>query len=280
MPTFDFQRHPCVLLAGWYAVGRVTATLPVGTGSTVVLAACLFGLAATCSCFRRRTAAAATVAALAFLLGAWHGAADRRATVSGVPFADGEITGCVLETPEPTAAGDTLLRLRSGGLEFRLKVRPSARQAEQALLSLRRGDRVRAWARTGLPAAFANPGATCPGRSLRSAGIDRVGTVKSALLVEPLGSGEPGLLRWADQSRYRLRAALDRIAGSDRDARGLLGAMLLGDRGGLPPATLDQLRSAGLVHLIAVSGLHVGLILFLVLGVFRRLPGPLLILMA
>ena len=215
------------------------------------------------------------VAAMAFLPGAWHGGADRLETASGAPFVDGEITGRILETPEQMASGDTLLRLRSGGRTFRLKARPSPYQEERRLMSLRRGDLIRVWARTGLPESFANPEADSPGRSLRSAGIDRVGTVKSALMVERLASGEPGLLRWADQARFRLRDGLDRIAGADPDARGLLGAMLLGDRGALPPSTLDRLRSAGLVHLIAVSGLHVGLILFMVLGAFRRLPGPL-----
>ncbi len=215
------------------------------------------------------------VAAMAFLPGAWHGGADRLENGCGALFVDGEITGRILETPEQMASGDTLLRLRSGGRIFRLKARPSPYQEERRLLSLRRGDLIRVWARTGLPEPFANPEADSPGRSLRSAGIDRVGTVKSALMVERLASGEPGLLRWADHVRFRLRNALDRIAGADPNARGLLGAMLLGDRAALPPSTLDRLRSAGLVHLIAVSGLHVGLILFMALGAFRRLPGPL-----
>jgi competence protein ComEC len=52
----------------------------------------------------------------------------------------------------------------------------------------------------------------------------------------------------------------------------LLGGILFGLRSGLPPAVEENFRAAGVSHLLAVSGLHVGLLAFLVirlLGLLR-----------
>jgi competence protein ComEC len=46
--------------------------------------------------------------------------------------------------------------------------------------------------------------------------------------------------------------------------------MLLGDRAALDPADARVLRSSGLVHLLSISGLHVGLSLGLLLAVLGR----------
>lgn len=55
----------------------------------------------------------------------------------------------------------------------------------------------------------------------------------------------------------------------------LLKGILLGKRGDVPSETLDIFRNSGTFHVLAVSGLHVGLIaLFIYLGLsaFRRIP--------
>ncbi len=275
MASFDPKRYPCVVLAGYYLSGRTLTALLSEHVMLVIAAAAILGVGAVSILRRRSPGAAALLAAMLFVLGVAHGSADLHEGDSGVPFVEKEWTGRVLEMPERSVAGDSILRLDAGGRVLRLKVRPSPRTAERRLMALRTGDRVRVWARTGLPAPLANPGADYPGRALRSGGIHRVGTVKSARLVELLASGEPGLLRGVDHARSRFRAGLDRIGKADPEVRGLLGAMLLGDRAGLPVETVERLRSAGLVHLIAVSGLHVGLILLLVLGALHRLPLPL-----
>jgi competence protein ComEC len=49
-----------------------------------------------------------------------------------------------------------------------------------------------------------------------------------------------------------------------------MGAMLLGDRAALPPDLNRTLRCAGLIHLVAISGLHVGVIAMVVFGMLRR----------
>ncbi|MYF97940.1 ComEC/Rec2 family competence protein [Candidatus Poribacteria bacterium] len=55
----------------------------------------------------------------------------------------------------------------------------------------------------------------------------------------------------------------------------LLKGILLGKRGDLPSETLEIFRNSGTFHVLAVSGLHVGLIAFfcyLALSAFRRIP--------
>ena len=60
-----------------------------------------------------------------------------------------------------------------------------------------------------------------------------------------------------------LRASIARAARpleSDGDARGLVAALLLGRREGVSPATLDLFTRTGTRHMLALSGLHVGLV--------------------
>lgn len=68
--------------------------------------------------------------------------------------------------------------------------------------------------------------------------------------------------------RARLAARLDRheeSAGLERGLRGMGRALLLGDRSALDPAVTDLFTRTGTRHLLAVSGLHVGLVAGLVL---------------
>lgn len=72
------------------------------------------------------------------------------------------------------------------------------------------------------------------------------------VLLAPAGR----LARWTAQARDRARRALQR---TDRPyGAGMLAGLLLGDRNAVPEVAQDGLSAAGLGHLLAVSGLHVG----------------------
>ena len=58
------------------------------------------------------------------------------------------------------------------------------------------------------------------------------------------------------------------------DQAPLARALLLGDRGGLDAEFQAQARLIGVAHVLAVSGLHVGFIAALLLGIFKLLPIP------
>lgn len=66
-----------------------------------------------------------------------------------------------------------------------------------------------------------------------------------------------GVQRWIAQLRWRMA---ERIARQVPGRSGALAAALLtGDRSRLDPADVDALRSAGLGHMLAISGMHMGL---------------------
>ncbi len=82
--------------------------------------------------------------------------------------------------------------------------------------------------------------------------------VKSRLLLEGMGRTPGGIERAALRLRRGLVAA---VTSTGRQGSILAQALVLGDSRRVPPDWKTGLRRAGLSHLLAVSGLHVGLIL-------------------
>ena len=77
--------------------------------------------------------------------------------------------------------------------------------------------------------------------------------------------------RWASARADRLRAFIDSIPFPSEGTAPLLKALLTGDRSGLSKDTVRVFRESGGAHLLALSGLHIG-ILYLILS---RLLWPL-----
>lgn len=74
---------------------------------------------------------------------------------------------------------------------------------------------------------------------------------------------------WADRWRWELRRSWQERCSPEVAA--WLAALLLGDRSGLSTRTLERFRSVGLGHLLAISGLHVGILVALLLWLPKRL---------
>lgn len=74
--------------------------------------------------------------------------------------------------------------------------------------------------------------------------------------------------------RHVISHQLDQM--KDQQAASVAKALLLGERSAVPEKILEQVRDAGLAHLLAISGLHVGLmagfIFFLVRGLLACIP--------
>lgn len=83
--------------------------------------------------------------------------------------------------------------------------------------------------------------------------------------------GNP-LLRWGYRLREALFARLDPLLG---ERSGLLKALLFGERGYLAEEVEEQFRDAGVAHVLAVSGLHLGILLTLLLLILRAVRLPL-----
>lgn len=86
-----------------------------------------------------------------------------------------------------------------------------------------------------------------------------------------LSRSEPGVLtRFSEKVRSYVSNALESSLSSDQ--AGVLKALLLGDKGDLSTSIRDRFANAGAMHLLAVSGLHVGIIAFLLLFFFQKFP--------
>ncbi len=132
------------------------------------------------------------------------------------------------------------------------------------------------------PHGFANPGGFDAERWLFQQGVRAVGGVRTSADNRRLDEGVGGY--WLGRLRQDLNDRLAVVLG-DRPEVGLVQALVLGERSGISAATWDSLMRTGTNHLIAISGLNVGIIagIFFLLtrllwsrgeGLCRRIAAP------
>lgn len=256
-----------------------TGALLVGAGGGAALAARMRGHA---------IASAVALCVLAFGLGFWSGqfACHRAPPVSAMPKKAVLVSGRLLSV-DVLADGARRVRIATPELQRAPGRRTVVDEAEEGVggamdrdvnLRLRAGDaqelgagemvRVRALLRDPPPPD--RPG----GRDLqREAFFDRLGGQGYALgdvsVIAPAAGG------WSDPAMRvrRLREAIAARIGAvlpDREAA-VAQVMLTGLGTGLPQAERDAFAASGLAHLLAVAGLHIGIVMGVVLAVVR--PG-------
>ncbi len=129
------------------------------------------------------------------------------------------------------------------------------------------GDLVRVSAVLDAPRGAAEPGGY---DFSRQAYFDRLGAVGYAVgrvETEPVAGDALPLALRIDRVRGAIAAALRAQIEGPEGA--IAAALTVGDRSGIPAETRDALRDSGLAHLLAISGLHVGLLGGLVYWVVR-----------
>lgn len=77
---------------------------------------------------------------------------------------------------------------------------------------------------------------------------------------------------WADAAVGRLRAHIDSLPFRNPETPALLRALLTGDRSGLSRETVAVFRESGASHVLALSGLHIGII-YLIFDKLTRVLG-------
>ncbi|MDF1566375.1 MAG: ComEC/Rec2 family competence protein, partial [Deltaproteobacteria bacterium] len=142
------------------------------------------------------------------------------------------------------------------------------------------GDRIEALLRLRPWPRPSNPGERDEGARLLARGVAGRAQILSLVRLETPRRGLPGRWRAAlqhhlERGRRRVRATLEATV-PDPTLRALLTALSLGDGSTLPPPTRRTFARAGLSHLLAVSGLHLGL---LVLGLYGLLLRGLVLLL-
>ena len=128
---------------------------------------------------------------------------------------------------------------------------------------LRYGYRVRLKAKLYRPRNFGNPGAFDYEGYLRRKGVLITGYVGSPDHIEIL-TRDCGnfVLRWFDHRRQDVERFLDIHALPP--GRGLLKALLIGERAEITKDIREAFINAGAVHILAISGLHLGIIVTLI----------------
>lgn len=251
-------------LATWSGVtlGSPWPLLLAGLGA-VVLAACLRAVG---------IPAAPMVLAAAVLLGAWRGGMAGDTSVALVPTGPTKVTVVVSDAPVISGSRvrfrGTVVADQSGehgsvpdGVSLLVHTLPPADLVvERGPPYLRYGDTLRLSGELERPEPI---GDFDYAAWLESQGISGVLWSRE---IETVGAGGGNWAVWVLHGlRSRLASSLQRSIRSPES--GLAQALLLGIRSELPAAVKDSFRTAGMSHLLAISGLHVGIVLALSLGV-------------
>ena len=141
------------------------------------------------------------------------------------------------------------------------------------LPEVRPGDRVRIFAQLSAPGGVRNPGGFDYAgylRTKRSRGMVRTQSPLCVSVVEPAcGWSIARPVHWARSHGDRtLRRYIDQRTSP------LAAAVLLGSREGLAPDRKEAFQETGTIHLLAISGLHVGILAGALLWIVCRAPIP------
>ncbi|WP_455732941.1 ComEC/Rec2 family competence protein, partial [Burkholderia stabilis] len=142
-------------------------------------------------------------------------------------------------------------------LSWRAYGAPATRDA---LPDLRAAQRWRFVVRLKRPHAESNPGVRDSEAGWLAAGIRAIGYVSVPRRAELIDARAAGWLASIDRLRDALRARIGDALGADSAHRGIVAALAIGDQSGIGDDDWRVLRNTGTSHLVAISGLHVGLV--------------------
>ena len=133
------------------------------------------------------------------------------------------------------------------------------------------GDRVRFRALLRRPSGSLNPSGFDYAVYLEHQGIDAIATVTGSEAVQLLESGRAHAwwAIWNQFDRWRGSIRLAALHTLPQPALGLYLGIIIGDRGYLDPDLRDQFMVTGTVHLLSISGSHLGLVAVLIFAVVR-----------
>ena len=133
---------------------------------------------------------------------------------------------------------------------------------------LRYGDRVRFISRLYLPRPATNPGAFDYRRFLALQEIWVTSYVNEASEIVRMAEGEGNLLfHLVERGREKIRIFID--GNAPLESRGIIKALVLGERGDIERAVNEKFVISGVNHILSISGLHVALVAAFFFGVTR-----------
>ncbi|MEW6681932.1 MAG: DNA internalization-related competence protein ComEC/Rec2 [Nitrospirota bacterium] len=137
----------------------------------------------------------------------------------------------------------------------------------EAFAELRYGDRIRVEGQFRAPRGFRNPGLFDYGHWLAGQGVGAVATIKPGAIAR-IGHQPSRILDRVYEWRERIRVAA--LASLPADTAPFFLAMITGETGYLTAELRERFMASGTVHLLSISGSHLGLIALVVFFVVRR----------
>ena len=263
------------------ALGTLADTFPLGATAIGIGLAGLQHLARRSLprvlAFGPRTWAVALVAA-AYTIATPPPPLDPALTGRNTVVVDAVVDAPVLHMPDWVSATAGRLRMRAADGERTVEGRVRLSGPPEVFEGLRYGDVLRITAAFRPPLGFRNPGLFDYGAWLERQSIIAVATLKPGS-VSRIGHRPSPLLdpiyAWRDRIREAALASLP-----ERTAPVFL-AMVTGETGYLTSGLRDRFMASGTVHLLSISGSHLGLIAVVVFFLARwavlRLPERLLL---
>lgn len=189
-----------------------------------------------------------------------------------------DIEGTVLKAPESVKGGHYIyLRVKKVSFEKKEilltgKIKLFVSRTESEIFRLLPGDEILISAQLTEKGRFSNPNSRVE-RNLMIRGIHRTGKVKSPLLIKVMKKGSAWNVRriFAQIKIFfseRINNALDRKTGE------FLKGAILGERNDIDESIIAGFQRTGLYHILAISGLHIGIISFVIFKLLKLLRIP------
>jgi competence protein ComEC len=285
---YSLRRQPFFYLATTLTAGVIAGRQMNSPTPLALLAAVTFGASAALILMRRQRAATVTLLAGFVISGALLSIADGvnveptrlRALYEGgsLNANDPVHLNGMLRRPAEPAPGAAYLDLKcqaittngrqssvTGSVRLMVDLEDGLAREELAALKLGYGSVVRILVRLERAGGFKNPGSPDFDEILAIKGYDLQGLVKSPLLIEKIAPGPANSpLEWLYELRLRAITQIDkRFQGP---TAGTLKAMLFGNRYYMDPEVADRLRAGATFHVLSISGMHVGILAWVLLG--------------
>lgn len=147
-------------------------------------------------------------------------------------------------------------------------------------VAVHRGDDITVRAHLRAPFGTRNPGGFDYGAYLQQRGVDAVAMVKGPDQIHVISPDSTNITAffWSriDQWRNQVRQAV--LSNLTDPAQGLFLGMIVGEQSYIDQDIRDDFMTTGTVHIISISGSHLGLLAFLsfmtIRGLTRRMPAP------
>ncbi len=286
-PPTKIVRRPLVWVSLSYLAGLASSSA-FNPPFAPLVAAFLFSwiLTVVLIMLKRLNAAGALALLAVFLLGGWTH--SLKAYVSEIPdplaqryAADHNVSACLwgaVTDCQAAAPGENRLtftldveRIERNGIVEPTEGRTIVNWYEpSALVSI--GDSVRTHGKLRLLRGFKNPDTFDYERAMYRKGIfTRMYARGPEAVTVARGSGSNWLARWRGFVRERGLEIVERSTWT-AETRAFMSTILLGERGLLTDEMKDWFKQTGTFHILAISGLHVGLVYLIISLALTPLP--------